>query len=111
MDVSQKGCERMLKTQKMVSTKKARKFEREGKFPCTVCWKGVDSHSVLCQFCMFWVQNSGASRRLSQEDSLNVRIRKLGNRHNRGVFRHRIKCSMSRSCGKVVLSWCFLGDL
>ena len=71
----------------------------------------MDSHSVLFQFSNSWVQNSGASGRLSQEDSLNIRIRKLGNRHNRGVFRHRIKCSMSQSCGKVVLSLCYLGDL
>ena len=25
--------------------------------------------------------------------------------HRRGLFRHRIRCSISRNCGEVLLSW------
>ena len=43
------------KTKVMVSGKNCGDVERLGKWPCTVCGKGVGSNSIRCAGCSGWV--------------------------------------------------------
>ena len=45
----------MAKTKVMVCRRDAGQVEERGKYPCSVCHKGVGSNSILCQQCKKWV--------------------------------------------------------
>ena len=53
-------------TKMMISSENAAKVIIKGKFCCAVCRKGVDSNSILSQFCWYWVHKrcSGVRGRL-----------------------------------------------
>ena len=43
------------KTKVMISGCSVGKPQEKGKFPCSVCGKGVGSNSIFCSTCKHWV--------------------------------------------------------
>ena len=57
----------MRKTNTMVSGVDLQTLKDSGKYPCSVCGKGVDSTSIYCTGCLHWVHKkcSGVIGRLN----------------------------------------------
>ena len=57
----------MRKANTMVSGVDLQTLKDSGKYPCSVCRKGVDSNSIYCTGCLHWVHKkcSGVIGRLN----------------------------------------------
>ena len=77
------------KTKVMVSGKNCGDVERLGKWPCTVCGKGVGSNSIRCTGCSRWVYKrcSGLKGSLVRSEDTFVRkaCERAGDEEDRNV--------------------------
>lgn len=55
----------MRKTKVMLSGRHMGVVEKEGKWPCSICRKGVGRNSIQCRICMNWVHKRCSGIRLS----------------------------------------------
>ena len=63
----------------MISSENAGKVTKEGKFPCAVCRKGVDSSFIPCQFCRCWVQTKSIGIRRKLEGNSKLKCQTYAN--------------------------------
>ena len=101
------------KTKVMVSGKNCGDVERLGKWPCTVCGKGVGSNSIRCTGCSGWVHKrcSGVKGSLVRaEDTFVCKMcERAGDEEDRNV-----DDSLDLGNGvhlENVRKFCYLGDM
>ena len=95
----------------MISGVELQMLKDSGKYPCSVCRKGVDSNSIYCTGCLHWVHKkcSGVIGKLKPNPDYRC-IRCKGNTrttdgrpYNEWLFEQDRKLD-------VVDSFCYLGD-
>ena len=101
----------MPKTKILISGNELHTLKDSGKYPCSVCRKGVGSNSIQCGKCNHWVHKkcSGIQGRLSADPTFTCK-RCTG--EARPIDARPIKeVTVGDSSLQVVDSFCYLGDM
>ena len=85
-------------------------LNKSGKFPCSVCWKGVGNNSINCPSCKNWVHAkcSGIKGALSKATNFKCR-RCLGQIESPTASANKVQLAGNEL--EVVSKFCYLGDM
>ena len=89
------------KTKVMISKHKRNPQNKTGKFPCSVCLKGVGRNSILCPACKCWV-HAKCSRSKGQLAKASGAVADRNNEE---------KVMLAGSNLEVVDKFCYLGEM